>query len=688
MNILSINNLAKIGREKPLFTGVTFGIQEGEKAALIGRNGTGKSTLLATIAGVLQPDEGTVVINKEAGVSYLPQTPSFNPDDTIREHIFKNNSPKLAVIREYEEICEEMGTKEQSAGLQTRYEQIMHKMDSGDLWNYEAQISSILSTLGITDMTRRMGTLSGGMCKKVAIAQVLVEDTKLLLLDEPTNHLDITTIFWLQNYLHDTKRSVLMVTHDRWFLDAVCTNIYELARNKLKLYVGDYSQYLEKKETEAEIEANTERRIESVLRFEREWLLRGPCARGTKIKARIQRDEQLINREKFQADKGFTFEVKGKRLGGKVLELHGISKNYPKGYVGANEGESLPLAPAASSATPSNGGHPRSAPEYVPVIKNFSYIFTKGQKIGIFGDNGSGKSTFLNIITGQIAPDSGTVVVGENTKFGYYTQNPVFKDTNLTVLEYIKETAEHMTLNDGKKEVSATKFLEEFGFEGKIQHSPVSTLSGGERKRLYLVRLLLENPNFLVLDEPTNDFDIFTMNILEQFLEGYQGCLLLVSHDRYFMDKTVDSLFIMEEDGNISGFVGKCSEYIEYRNSLSFPGLTRESSKKDCRVKPDNDNTGGVAGVSPAGEGGEQRSASQGETSPSSQKKKLSFKEQKEFEQLNEEIPALEAEQKSLEEKMASSDFEKVRVAGERYKEIEALLEEKYPRWEELAERA
>ena len=654
MNILSINNLAKIGREKPLFTEVTFGIQEGEKAALIGRNGTGKSTLLATIAGVLQPDEGTVVINKEAGVSYLPQTPAFNPDDTIREHIFKNNSPKLSVIREYEEICEEMATREsQSDGLQHRYEDIMHKMDVADLWNYEAQISSILSTLGITDMTRRMGTLSGGMCKKVALAQVLVEDTKLLLLDEPTNHLDISTIFWLQNYLHDTKRSVLMVTHDRWFLDAVCTNIYELARNHLKLYEGNYSQYLEKKETEAEIEANTERRIESVLRFEREWLLRGPCARGTKIKARIQRDEQLINREKFKADKGFTFEVKGKRLGGKVLELHNISKNYPKGYV-------------------SEQGENEKGTNYVPVISNFSYVFTKGQKIGIFGDNGSGKSTFLNIITGNLAPDSGSIDIGVNTKFGYYTQNPVFKDTNLTVLEYIKETAEHMTLNNGKKEVSATKFLEEFGFEGKIQHSPVSTLSGGERKRLYLVRLLLENPNFLVLDEPTNDFDIFTMNILEQFLEGYEGCLLLVSHDRYFMDKTVDSLFIMEENGDISGFVGKCSEYIEYRDEL----------KKEQALR---------AATEPAREGGEQRSASQGEPSPSSitnQKKKLSFKEQKEFEQLNEEIPALEAEQKELEPKMASSDFEEVRKASERYKEIEALLEEKYPRWEELAERA
>lgn len=669
MNILSINNLSKIGREKPLFTGVTFGIQEGEKAALIGRNGTGKSTLLATIAGVLQPDEGTVVINREAGVSYLPQTPAFNENDTIREHIFKNNSPKLAVIREYEEICEEMagaagesttstgsGTAGTaiSSGLQHRYENIMHKMDTGDLWNYEAQISSILSTLGITDMTRRLGTLSGGMCKKVALAQVLVEDTKLLLLDEPTNHLDITTIYWLQNYLHDTKRSVLMVTHDRWFLDAVCTNIYELARNRLKLYEGNYSQYLEKKETEAEIEANTERRIESVLRFERQWLLRGPCARGTKIKARIQRDEQLINREKFQADKGFTFEVKGKRLGGKVLELHGISKNYNK-----------------NNST-------------VPVIKNFSYVFTKGQKIGIFGDNGSGKSTFLNIITGQLAPDSGSVVVGENTKFGYYTQNPVFADTNLTVLEYIKETAEHMTLNNGKKEVSATKFLEEFGFEGKIQHSPVSSLSGGERKRLYLVRLLLENPNFLVLDEPTNDFDIFTMNILEQFLEQYEGCLLLVSHDRYFMDKTVDSLFIMEEDGNISGFVGKCSEYIEYREELKKNTVV-ECPRSGCIETTETTKNTAVNNKAPSSE---VVSIQPSANSTTATKKKLSFKEQKEFEELNEEIPALEAEQKELEAKMSSSNFDEVRAAGDRYKEIDALLAEKYPRWEELAERA
>jgi ATP-binding cassette subfamily F protein uup len=550
MNLLSINNLSKIGREKPLFTGVTFGLQEGEKAALIGKNGTGKSTLLNTIAGVLQPDEGSVVFNREAGVSFLPQNPLYQKEDTIREHIFKSDSPKLKIINEYTKICEELATSKNEAAVTKKYDEVMHKMDQADLWNYEAQISSILGVLDIQNLNQKMGTLSGGMIKKVCLAQVLVEDTKVLLLDEPTNHLDIKTISWLQKYLKDTTRSVLMVTHDRYFLDAVCTNIYELARNKLKLYTGNYSQYLEKKETEAQIEANTERRIESVLRFEREWLLRGPCARGTKIKARIQRDEQLINREKFKADKGYTFEVKGKRLGGKVLELHNISKEF--------------------------GGQ--------KIISDFSYKFTKGQKIGIFGDNGAGKSTFLNIVTGKLSPDSGNVETGVNTKFGYYKQNPVFKDTNLTVLEYIKETAEHMTLNDGTKEVSAAKFLEEFGFEGKIQHSPVSSLSGGERKRLYLVRLLLENPNFLILDEPTNDFDIFTMNLLEQFLMHFEGCLLLVSHDRYFMDKCADTLFIMEEDGSISGFVGKCSEYIEYLEEEKKAGSKEDIASGDKNI--------------------------------------------------------------------------------------------------------
>ena len=389
-----------------------------------------------------------------------------------------------------------------------------------------------------------------------------------------------------------------------------------------------------------------------MLRFERDWLLRGPCARGTKIKARIQRDEQLINREKFQADKGFTFEVKGKRLGGKVLELHNISKNYPKGFV--KDGETA------------------------KVISGFSYNFNKGQKIGIFGDNGSGKTTLLNIITGNLQPDTGSVELGINTKIGYYTQNPTFPDTSLTVLEYIRETAERMTLSDGKKDVSASRFLEEFGFEGKIQHSPVSTLSGGERKRLYLVRLLLENPNFLILDEPTNDFDIFTMNILEQFLMNYEGCLLLVSHDRYFMDKTVDSLFILEDDGSISGFVGKCSEYIEYRaelqheQALAKAATTKNKQPQFCQKLQTQ---------------AEQANSKNQQSACVPPQKKLTFKEQKEFEALDAEIPQLEAEKTELENQMSSGKNTNLAEATKRYKEVCVALEKKYARWEELAER-
>ena len=632
MNILSISNLKRIGREKPLFENVTFGLNEGDKAALIGRNGTGKSTLLNTIADVLVPDEGSVVMNKEAGVSFLPQNPVFNKDDTIREHIFKSDSPKLNLIREYEEICSRL-EKDNSDSIQKQFNSINEQMNQKDLWNYEAQVSSILTTLGINDLNKKMGELSGGMIKKVALAQVLVEDTKLLLLDEPTNHLDITTIHWLQEYLAQTKRSVLMVTHDRYFLDAVCNNIYELNRNRVKLYTGNYSTYLEKKQTEAEIEANTERRIESVLRFERDWLMRGPCARGTKAKARIQRDEALINREKFHDPKGFTFEVAGRRLGGKILELHNISKTFD------------------------NAGR--------PIIRDFNYTFSKGEKIGIFGDNGSGKSTLLNIITGTIPPDSGYIEKGENTAIAYYQQNPVFKDLSITVLDYVKEAAEVMKMNDGT-ELSAALFLEQFGFEGKIQHSMLSTLSGGERKRLFLVRLLLSNPNFLILDEPTNDFDIFTMNILEQFLMGFKGCLLIVSHDRYFMDKVADTMFILEGDGNISGFAGKCSEYIEFREERKRQKMLEQ--KKAASAKAETEKLQEKQAV--------QNSAS---------KRKMSFKEQKEFSELEERIAVLEDSLKEYEKDMSSTDYEKSKAAGDKYAAAQAELEKAYGRWEELA---
>jgi len=646
MNYLSVKNLTKIGRETPLFENITFGLDDGDKVALIGQNGTGKSTLLNCIAGTLAPDNGTVVMNKsevENGqlFSFLPQTPEYDPTHTIKEHIFSSNSPKLNIIKEYEEVCtllsEETSNKSQAQN-EARLTSLSEIMNEKDLWNYESEVASILSTLGITDLHRKMEELSGGMKKKVALAQVLVEDSKLLLLDEPTNHLDITTISWLQEYLANTKRSVLMVTHDRYFLDAVCNHIYELENKSLNLYVGNYSTYLEKKEVENEIAQNTDRRIESVLRGEREWLLRGPCARAGKSRSRIDKIHGMMDREKFKETEKFEFEVSNRRLGGKVLELKNISKSYKKGN-GVAE---------------------------APVLKDFSYIFTKGEKIGVFGDNGTGKSTLLNMICGKLKPDSGEIVLGKNTKIAYYEQNPTFKDLDMSVLEYIQETAENITLKDGKT-ISAPRMLERFGFKGKIQYSPLLSLSGGERKRVYLIRLLMSNPNFLVLDEPTNDFDIFTMSILESFLTGYQGCLLIVSHDRFFMDKVADTLFILENDGSVSGYVGKCSEYLEYRSDLL------KQKALEAKEKQVSKNTISTTKESST-------------TDEKNESRRRTYKEEREFENLEETIFKSEDRKEELEKLMSGREIDTTKL-GELSKEYEKLtseLEKYYARWEEL----
>ena len=648
MNILSVKDLEKIGRDALLFTGVTFGLNEGDKAALIGRNGCGKSTLLNCIAGTLTAEKGSVVTANNCGISFLPQNPPYTPQDTIRSHIFKSSSSKLSLIQKYNEICEKMtsvkdGTISQS--LQKEYDAISEEMTRRDLWNYESQIESILSVLGITDLHQQMGQLSGGMVKKVALAQVLIDDTKLLLLDEPTNQLDVQTIAWLEEYLRNTPRAVLMVTHDRYFLDNVCSSIYEMARNKVKLYTGNYSQYLEKKATEAEIEANTERRIESVLRTERQWLLRGPQARGTKARARVDAIHRMINREKFAADRGFTFEVAGRRLGGKILEADNVTKSWQD-----------------------SSGNTKT------VIKDFSYIFKKGERLGIFGNNGSGKTTLLNILTGTLPPDEGTVIRGENTVFGYYKQNPELSFvkegvTPPTVLEYIRESAEVITLNNGKT-LSATRLLEQFGFEGRILYSPVTDLSGGELKRLYLVRLLMSNPNFLVLDEPTNDFDIFTLSILESFLETYPGCLLVVSHDRCFMDKVADTLLILEGEGAISGYVGTCSEYIEYLKNTEKSQESQKPKKPSCVAPHDSDK--------------EQRKPKETET----KQRRRTFKEQQEFNNLENLITELEEQKNSLEQLLSGgeTDFSKLGNMSKEYDEVSRLLDEKYARWEFLAD--
>ena len=663
MNLLSVKDLTKIGREKPLFKNVTFGLDEGHKAALIGRNGTGKSTMLNCIAGILAPDEGSVVFNKESGFSFLPQNPDFIPEHTIYQHIFEDSkktqeagssgitasSSKLEIIREYEKLCAQIAENDDSPNTHAAFEKITKLMGDKDLWTYEAEVKSILTVLGITTskgegLNRKMSELSGGMLKKVALAQVLVEDTKVLLLDEPTNHLDIKTITWLEDYLKNTKRSVLMVTHDRYFLDAVCSDIFELGHGKFNRYKGNFSDYLEKKAIEQEIAENTERRIESVLRTERDWLMRGPCARGTKARARVDNIHRLINREKIQADKSFSFEVAGRRLGGKILELNGISKNYEK---------------AASMS---------------PVISDFSYIFKKNERIGIFGSNGSGKTTLLNMITGRIPPDKGEIISGVNTVFGYYEQNPFFADTSLTVLEYLKEAAEHITLNSGKT-LSAGQLLEQFGFEGKILHSMVKTLSGGERKRLYLIRLLLSNPNFLILDEPTNDFDIFTMSVLESFLQDFPGCILIVSHDRCFMDKIADTLFILEDDGSVSGYVGKCSEYLDYLEEKETQQKKTERAAQTAQ-----------SGAEQTAHKTQDAEAPQKKTE--SAKKRRTFKEQKEYDSIEDVIFEKEDRKNTLEALLSGGETDHTKLAdySREYSALSEELENLYARWEYLAQ--
>lgn len=663
--MLSIKDLGKIGRDEPLFSGVTFGLNSGEKAALIGRNGCGKSTLLACIAGTLTSEEGSIVTAKECGISFLPQNPAFNPQDTIRDHIFKSESSKLKVIQQYEEVCQKLATTDSqdakaSAQLQDQLNQLFEEMTQRDLWNYESQIKQILTTLGITDLTPTMGSLSGGMAKKVALAQVLIDDTGLLLLDEPTNQLDVQSIAWLEEYLRTTERAVLMVTHDRYFLDNVCSSIYELARKRIKLYTGNYSQYLEKKATEAEIEANTEKRIESVLRTEREWLLRGPQARGTKARARVDAIHRMINREKFAADKGFTFEVAGRRLGGTILELEKVSKDWPR--------------PDGSTKT---------------ILKDFSYIFRKGERLGIFGGNGTGKSTLLNLLTGSLEPDSGTIKTGVNTVFGYYQQNPQMEMAKEgchipTVLEYIQEAAEVITLNNGKT-LSATRLLEQFGFEGRIQYSAVTNLSGGEMKRLYLVRLLMGNPNFLVLDEPTNDFDIFTLSILESFLEGYGGCLVVVSHDRCFMDKTVDTMLILDGSGMVSGFVGTCSEYLDFLKQEEKKQLSKEASSKESPTKAKS--TSEVQATTEAQASKEDTSTEKAPASATTVRRRT-YKEQQEYQALEEQIMEDEERKEELESLLSGgeTDFSKLGALTEEYNNLSSRLEAAYLRWEELAE--
>lgn len=617
MNILSVEKLTKLGKDDALFKNISFGIENGEKVALIGKNGCGKSTLLSIIAGDIPADDGKISRNKETEIAFLRQNPPYNPEDSIREHLFAGSSPRLQLIRDYEYACD--------SGAVEKLDELTRRMDECRGWEYEQEVRSVLQILGISNLDIKMKELSGGMLKKVALAQVLIEDCKLLILDEPTNHLDMTTISWLEDYLVKTNKAVLMVTHDRYFLDNICSVIYEIDNQTIYSYKGKFSYYLEKKSEMQHSQERNEQRIESILRKEMEWLKRGPKARGTKAKARKDAIYAMINREKLQKDKGFEFAIEGRRLGGVILEADNLCKSF-------NDKK---------------------------LLNDFSYTFKKGERLGIFGENGTGKTTFLNIITQTLKPDSGTINKGINTHIAYYNQDPPMLYSDTKVIDYMKEAAEVIHLPDGTT-LSAVKFLERFGFTSKHLYSSLNKLSGGEKRRVYLVRLLLENPNFLILDEPTNDLDIQTMSILEDFLDNYAGCLIVVSHDRYFMDRTIDHMLIFDGNGDISGFAGNSSDYIAFKQEQDEKSVKIEKSeRKIVEEKPKSPPT----------------------------KKRRSFKENQEFQNIENEITDLENEKNELETFFGSgeSDPHKIKNANMRYEELCAALEKKYQRWEELA---
>ncbi|MEK6482253.1 ABC-F family ATP-binding cassette domain-containing protein [Catalinimonas sp. 4WD22] len=625
---LSKHYLTAEGREKFLFEDISFGIEQGQKVALVGVNGTGKSTLLKIIAGQEVQDKGLVVISKDVKLAFAEQQPQFDKEATVLSAIYESDNEVLQLLRNYRQELHKDASSD-------RLQSLMSQVDSLNAWDYEHQIEQILGQLGLYHMDQPISSLSGGQRKRVALARALIERPDFLILDEPTNHLDLDTIEWLENYLSTQKMSLLLVTHDRYFLERVTNEILELDQGNVYRYKGNYQYFLEKKnERMAQQQAGIDK-AQNLMRKELEWMRRQPKARGTKAKYRVEAFYDLKDQANQKVeDRNIELGLKGRRQGKKILELSHIQKAY----------------------------------DNKKIVDDFSYTFKRSDRIGVIGKNGSGKTTFLNMLTGQLNPDAGEIDLGQNTVFGYYTQQEISFNDDQRVIDVVKEVAEIVEVSKGNF-ISASQFLQHFMFPPEMHYNKVKNLSGGEKRRLQLLRVLMKNPNFLILDEPTNDLDLMTLNVLEDFLFNFEGCLLLVSHDRYFMDRLVEHLFVFsDQGGEIKDFPGNYTDYREaaQEESEKKSASEKSSAKKEQKVTP--------------------------KAADESKSRKASYKEKREYALLEEEIEKLEAEKEQLTEELnqlssaTAPDHQALTEVSQKLENISKQIDEKSDRWLELAE--
>ena len=638
-SFLQVENISKSYGPKVLFENISFNINEGDKIALIAPNGTGKSSLLSILAGEESSDSGgSIKFMKDISIAFLKQNYDFNPENTIYHQLFWQQQGLYEAVEEYHSAL-----AQSASGTSQRLEKALAEMDRLDAWNFEQSAKRVLTQLNLTNLNQKMCQLSGGEVKKVAIASMLLSNPDFLIMDEPTNHLDMEVIEFLEDYLKKSKCTLFMVTHDRYFLDRVCNTIFELDNGSLYSYKGNYSYYLEKREERiSNYNAATER-ARNLMRRELEWIRSTPCARSGKAKYRIDAFRDLKERaeSRIEEKRNMDFSVGTARMGTKVIECRHLHYDW--------EGQTM--------------------------LEDFSYNMARGEKIGIVGANGVGKSTFLNLVTGALKADSGTLEIGETVRFGYYRQQGIEFSEEETLLDVVNEIADSVALADGTR-ISTTSFLNRFLFPPNMHNTKVARLSGGERRRLYLLTVLMRNPNFLILDEPTNDLDIITLNVLEEYLQSFPGCVLIVSHDRYFLDKIADHLFIFTGGGKVKDYVGKCSEYRAYVAAME-QASARQEVKLQQSAKP---------AAQREQQAQKEQPAAQSSASAAPKRKRLSYKEQRELEEVTKAIAELESEKAELERGLSSGTLQgdELRRASERIGEVISLLDEKEMRWLEL----